>query len=114
MSEPPEDADVETASSGYARRFDSPVGAWMLQTQRDITLELLGDLPKGVSVLDVGGGHGQLAPALAERGSAVSVLASSSQAVGAALRPALDAGRVSCSRATSGTPRSSPVRSTWS
>ena len=106
MSEPPEDADVETASPGYASRFDSPVGAWMLQTQRDVTFALMADLPSGASVLDVGGGHGQLAPALALRGGRVSVLASSPLAVGAALRPALDSGQVAL---LSGDLRNPPV-----
>lgn len=93
MSAPLEDADVETASAGYAKRFDSPVGEWMLATQRDITIDLLRDLPSA-SVLDVGGGHGQTAPALADRGHRVSVLASSPDAVAAALRPSLESGRV--------------------
>jgi len=93
VSAPLEDADVETASADYARRFDSPVGAWMLSTQADVTLDLLGDLP-AASVLDVGGGHGQVAPILADRGHPVSVLGSSESAVAATLRPAIEAGRV--------------------
>ncbi len=93
VSAPPEDADVETASADYAKRFDSPVGEWMLATQREITFDLLRDL-EGASVLDVGGGHGQVAPALARRGHRVSVLASSPAAVAEALRPSVDSGRV--------------------
>lgn len=93
MSAPLEDADVETASAGYARRFDSPVGEWMLATQADITIDLLRDLPAS-SILDVGGGHGQTAPMLADRGHRVSVLASSPAAVAATLRPSLESGRV--------------------
>jgi 2-polyprenyl-3-methyl-5-hydroxy-6-metoxy-1,4-benzoquinol methylase len=93
VNAPLEDADVETASADYAKRFDSPVGAWMLATQTAITRDLLGDL-KSASVLDVGGGHGQIAPGLAKRGHLVSVLGSSRNAVSATLRPAIDAGRV--------------------
>jgi 2-polyprenyl-3-methyl-5-hydroxy-6-metoxy-1,4-benzoquinol methylase len=93
VSEPLEDADVETASAGYAKRFDSPVGEWMLCTQMEITEDLLRDL-EGASLLDVGGGHGQVAPTLANHGLKVSVLASSPAAVGAGLRPSLDSGRV--------------------
>jgi SAM-dependent methyltransferase len=93
VSAPLEDADVETASAGYAKRFDSPVGEWMLARQRDITIDLLTDLP-AASVLDIGGGHGQIAPVLADRGHRVSVLASSPDAVAATLRPSLDSGRV--------------------
>lgn len=93
MTAPFEDADVETASEGYAQRFASPVGAWMLDVQRGITLDLLADTP-GASVLDVGGGHGQVAPALAARGHEVSVLASTRDAVSAALRPSVESGQV--------------------
>ncbi len=93
MSAPLEDADVETASAGYASRFASPVGEWMLATQAAITADLLRDLP-GASVLDVGGGHGQIAPGLADRGHRVSVVASSPAAVATTLRPAIDSGRV--------------------
>ena len=93
MTAPLEDADVETASSDYAKRFDSPVGAWMLGLQRDITLDLLKDLASA-RILDVGGGHGQVAEALADQGFRVSVLASSEAAVATTLRPALKADRV--------------------
>ncbi len=65
----------------------------MLATQLEITLDLLKDL-EARSILDVGGGHGQVAPALANRGHRVSVLASSPLAVAEALRPHLDSGRV--------------------
>ncbi|MEO8358647.1 MAG: methyltransferase domain-containing protein [Vicinamibacteria bacterium] len=93
MSAPPEDADVETASAGYAKRFDSPVGRWMLETQLGITMDLLSDLGSP-TVLDVGGGHGQIAPALAVTGSAVTVLASNDAAVAVTLRPMIDRGGV--------------------
>ena len=52
--------DVETASDDYAARFAGPVGAWMLQVQERAVLELIAPWP-GASVLDVGGGHAQLA-----------------------------------------------------
>lgn len=93
MSEPLEDADVETASAGYASRFDSPAGEWMLSTQTAITFDLLRDLP-AATVLDVGGGHGQSARPLSDRGYQVSVLASSPAAVAETLRPSVDSGRV--------------------
>lgn len=93
MTAPREDADVETASVGYARRFDSPVGAWMLARQAEITLDLLRGF-QGGSVLDVGGGHGQIALPLALRGYHVSVLASAPTAVADTLRPAVEAGTV--------------------
>ena len=93
MSTPLEDADVETASFGYAKRFDSPVGRWMLDRQLAITLDLLrGKRPS--TILDVGGGHGQVAASLSQRGHRVTVLASSPSAVSSGLRPSIRSGAV--------------------
>ena len=50
-----EDADVETSSEGYARRFAGPVGRFFLERQAAATLDLLRPFP-GASVLDVGAG----------------------------------------------------------
>lgn len=93
MSAPVEDADIETASAGYAKRFASAVGEWMLSTQLQITTDLLQDM-NSASVLDVGGGHGQVAPALSRQGHTVHVLASSHDAVSDTLRPSVDSGFV--------------------
>src|SRR5262245_25124775 len=60
--------DVETSSEGYASRFRGRIGAWMLGIQRRATLLLLGALPPGGTVLDLGGGHAQLTGALLEKG----------------------------------------------
>jgi SAM-dependent methyltransferase len=70
-----EDADVETSSEGYSRRFAGPIGEWFLEVQARTTLELLAPWPTA-TVLDVGGGHGQLAAPLAASGHAVTVLGS--------------------------------------
>jgi 2-polyprenyl-3-methyl-5-hydroxy-6-metoxy-1,4-benzoquinol methylase len=70
-----EDADVVTSSAAYARRFAGPVGAWFLDVQARITLELLAPWP-GASVLDVGGGHGQLLGPLLDAGHPVTVYGS--------------------------------------
>ena len=70
----PETADIETSSDGYAARFAGPVGAWLLAVQERITLSMLPE-PVG-TVLDVGGGHGQLARPLCRRGVPVTVLGS--------------------------------------
>jgi len=88
-----EDADVETSSDGYARRFAGATGAWFLERQARTTLDLLADLPRA-SVLDVGGGHGQTAGPLVERGYEVTVLGSGPEACGEALRPHVASGRI--------------------
>ncbi len=71
----PETADIETASDDYAARFTGPTGAWMLRIQEAIVLELLKSL-NAKTVLDVGGGHGQLAIPLCHAGFRVTVAAS--------------------------------------
>jgi len=71
----PETADIETSSDEYATRFAGTAGAWMLEVQERITLRLLANAP-GASVLDVGGGHGQLAIPLCRDGYPVTVLGS--------------------------------------
>lgn len=76
---PRETPDVETASEGYAGRFAGPVGAWFLETQAATTLELLRPWPKA-RVLEVGGGHAQLAAPLARAGYRVTVTGSAPEA----------------------------------
>jgi len=74
----PETADIETASQGYASRFAGPCGRWMLERQSAIVFDELHE--SGVeTILDVGGGHAQLAVPLAEAGFAVTVAGSSEQ-----------------------------------
>ena len=85
------DADVETSSAAYARRFEGPVGRWFLDVQARTTLELLRPRP-GLAVLDVGGGHGQLTGALVEAGCDVTVYASADSCV-ERVREWVDAGR---------------------
>ena len=73
----PETADVETSSDDYATRFRGATGAWMLEVQERAVKKLLaGCLAPGARVLDVGGGHGQLARPLAAAGYRVTVLGS--------------------------------------
>jgi SAM-dependent methyltransferase len=71
-----ETADVESSSDDYARRFSGAVGRHFLAVQERLTLELLAPWP-GARVLDVGGGHAQLAVPLASHGFAVTVVGSS-------------------------------------
>jgi SAM-dependent methyltransferase len=86
-----EDADVETSSEAYARRFAGPVGAWFLEVQARLTLGLLRPWP-GASVLELGGGHGQLTRALVEAGHAVTVYGSQASCA-ERVRPLLESGR---------------------
>ena len=71
----PETADVETSSDDYATRFAGPAGCWMLEVQQRLTLGLLARFA-GAAVLDVGGGHGQIARPLCAAGHPVTVLGS--------------------------------------
>ncbi|MEO8088806.1 MAG: class I SAM-dependent methyltransferase [Gemmatimonadales bacterium] len=47
-----------------------------METQTRLTLKLLRELPAGASILDVGGGHAQIAPPLVEAGYEVTVVGS--------------------------------------
>ncbi|MHB1000217.1 MAG: class I SAM-dependent methyltransferase [Armatimonadota bacterium] len=78
ISKFPETADIETSSDDYARRFEGRVGEWFLQIQENATLDMLIPHP-GASVLDVGGGHGQLTDGLVRSGYKVTVLGSSEE-----------------------------------
>jgi 2-polyprenyl-3-methyl-5-hydroxy-6-metoxy-1,4-benzoquinol methylase len=71
----PEQPDVETSSDDYARRFSGAVGAWFLQVQESATVRMLAE-HRGATVLDVGGGHGQVTAALVARGHRVIVFGS--------------------------------------
>jgi ubiquinone/menaquinone biosynthesis C-methylase UbiE len=89
----PETADIETSSDGYAARFSGEVGAWMLDLQERAVAGWLADRP-GATVVDVGGGHGQLAGPLARRGYRVTVVGSD-ESCSRRLAPEISAGRVS-------------------
>ena len=76
-SDPPrETADVESSTERYADRFRGSVGRWQIERQTLLTLHALRGLPPGASVLDVGGGHAQLAPPLIDAGYRVTVVGS--------------------------------------
>ena len=81
-----ENADVESSSDQYANRFRGAVGKWFLAVQTRITLDALAGLPAGASVLDVGGGHAQVAPPLIDAGYRVTVVGSD-ESCGTRLRP---------------------------
>jgi SAM-dependent methyltransferase len=85
-----EDADVHSASPEYARRFAGAVGAWFLDVQARTTLALLAPWP-AASVLEVGGGHGQLTGPLLQAGYGVTVHGSAAVCA-EGVRPWLGAG----------------------
>jgi len=89
-----EDADIESSTEAYARRFSGSVGRWFLTMQARLTLRALAGLPSGSTVLDVGGGHAQVAPVLIDAGYTVTVAGSDSSCA-ARLRPWLDRGTCS-------------------
>ncbi len=72
-----ESPDIETSSEEYARRFTGKVGKWLLQIQEEATLKLLSPY-RNATILDVGGGHGQLTKPLLDSGFKVTVFGSAS------------------------------------
>lgn len=64
--------DIAASSEDYARRFFGATGSWFTRVQGDATLRMLKPWP-AATVLDVGGGHGQLAPLLVENNFKVTV-----------------------------------------
>ena len=58
-----ETPDIETASDAYAQRFTGEAGRYLLSEQEAAVRAVLADW-RGETVLDVGGGHGQLTPFL--------------------------------------------------
>lgn len=86
-----EAADIHTSSPEYAARFSGAIGRWMLARQEHITRRFLKQTPHA-SILDVGGGHGQLAVPLCQSGENVTVLGSDASCA-LLLEPALQTGR---------------------
>lgn len=70
-----ENADVETSSEAYAGRFPGALGEFLLEPQTRALLDLLAPYP-GARILDIGGGHAQVAPVLVRHGYAVTVVGS--------------------------------------
>lgn len=68
----PETPDVETSSAEYAQRFSGRAGEYLLRVQAETMLRAIADLRPG-TVLDVGGGHGQLVEPLRSAGWRVTV-----------------------------------------
>ena len=70
-----ETADIATASDDYACRFAGAVGDYFLSVQLDIVLDYLSSGHRS-AILDVGGGHGQLAIPLIRRGFQLTITGS--------------------------------------
>ena len=68
-------ADADTSTDAYARRFAGPVGAWFLEVQRHLVLDLLSPWPEA-NLLDLGGGHAQVAGSLIAAGHRLTVAGS--------------------------------------
>lgn len=91
LSSFPETADIGASTEDYARRFVGKAGEWLLQVQETGTLQLLKPYP-GARILDVGGGHGQLAGPLVREGHHVTVLGSA-EICKARVQPLIDRGQ---------------------
>lgn len=78
---PVEQPDVHSSTEIYARRFEGPAGRYLLDVQTQALHRLIAPWPRA-SVLDIGGGHGQVAAPLAEAGHPVTVLASNAAGFG--------------------------------
>ena len=70
-----ETPDVETSSDDYARRFAGPAGQYFLDIQEQ-AVEHVMLARSDCSVLDVGGGHGQLVPLFLNRDCELTILGS--------------------------------------
>jgi 2-polyprenyl-3-methyl-5-hydroxy-6-metoxy-1,4-benzoquinol methylase len=89
---PVEDADLHASSHEYARRFQGAVGAWMLEVQESVLTSLVDS--SLTSVLDIGGGHGQIAVPLMNLQHSVTILGSS-PACAQQVQHLVDAGAIS-------------------
>lgn len=87
-----EDADIHASSNEYAARFGDEVGQWMLQAQEQALFQLLDN--ECTTVLDVGGGHGQIAIPLAQHERSVTVVGSS-HICAQRLAPYIESGAIS-------------------
>lgn len=67
--------DLESSTDAYAQRFSGSVGEYFLRVQANCVFDMLPS-ETDCNVLDVGGGHGQLAGPLSRHGYDVTVMGS--------------------------------------
>jgi ubiquinone/menaquinone biosynthesis C-methylase UbiE len=75
MSVQSQQADIETSSEDYAKRFSGKIGEYFLNIQAKIMLQLLEPWQHS-KILDVGGGHAQIAVPLIKAGYYLTVVGS--------------------------------------
>ena len=67
--------DIHSSSAEYAKRFSGSAGEFFLERQSEIIEKIIGDA-KNFSVLDVGGGHGQILKQLSQYTKDITILGS--------------------------------------
>jgi len=88
--------DIDSSTWDYANRFAGPVGEWLLSRQIEATRELIKQRwpsESGLSVLDVGGGHGQNVELINELGHDLTILGST-KGCAEVIQSPLESGRV--------------------
>ncbi len=71
--------DIHSSSSEYAKRFSGEFGKWALNKQGNAVLKILSKYNNIKTVLDVGGGHGQLTPFLVKKNYDITIYGSSDE-----------------------------------
>jgi len=91
-------ADVDSSTLDYARRFSGSLGAWLLERQSEVLLQLLttvrGQQTSSYALLDVGGGHGQIARVFSEKRQPSLTVLGSDSTCSLLLRDLIDSNRV--------------------
>lgn len=78
---PKEQPDLVSSTDEYARRFSGSVGAYFLEVQWHTVRDLLPPNRQQMRILDVGGGHAQLAKPLVAEGCDVTILGSDASCI---------------------------------